>query len=271
MRRKNQKILLIFSLFLLVFAGNNFINLTKARSVTYQTIPPPPGASPPILSIQTPKNNTIYNVNNVTINFNVSLLQGLGISSITKVTYNTTWLDKRVYVHQRSSNQDSNLFVNCSDSYIVPDGNHTITINTFGSGVINGYFSSSLFDMSTNAVIHFTVDTTSPKVSVLSLENMTIDSSDVSLNFSLSEKASLVRYSLDGQKKLILYGNVTLTGLFNGRHNITVYAWDVAGNLGVSKTVFFDVNKPDPFPTTFVVVSIIIGVLAGVGITLYFK
>ena len=270
MRRKKQKILLIFSLLLLVFAGNNFINLTEARSVTTESISPPPDASPPVLLLQTPRNNTIYNVNNVTINFNVSIPQDFGINSITKVTYNTTWLDKKIYVHQRSLNQNSNLFVNCSDNYIVPDGNHAITINAFGRGVILGYFSQSIFDMLTTEVIHFIVDTAPPKVSILSLENKTLDSSDVSLNFSLSEKAGLVKYSLDGQKNSTLYGNLTLTGLLNAKHNLTIYAWDVAGNLGVSETVFFDVNKPDPFPTTLVLSSAII-VIVGLGIFAYFK
>ena len=35
----------------------------------------------------------------------------------------------------------------------------------------------------------------------------------------------------------------------SGEHNVTVYAWDAAGNVGASETVTFTVAEPDIFPT----------------------
>ena len=63
-----------------------------------------------------------------------------------------------------------------------------------------------------------------------------------------------------------------MTGLLNGSHNLTIYAWDFAGNLG-SKTVVFNIAKPGPFPTaTVAAVSGASAVVAvGAGLLVYFK
>ena len=250
-------------------AGNNFFNLTKGASVSYQTIPPPPNASPLVISISSPKNNSVYNVNNITVSFNVSTPKTFGVTYFQTITCNASWLDKKIYVYQFGG---PTTFVNFNENYLIPEGNHTIRIVALGKGnILEGWLNMSYYEMTTTDLIYFIVDTTSPKVSILSLENKTIDSSDVSLNFSLSEKAGLVKYSLDGQKNSTLYGNMTLTGLVNARHNLTVYAWDVAGNLGVSETVFFDVDKQEPFLTTFVIASVSIVGIVVLGILAYFK
>jgi hypothetical protein len=46
-------------------------------------------------------------------------------------------------------------------------------------------------------------------------------------------------YSLDGQDNVTVTGNATLSGLSSGLHNVTVYANDTAGNMGVSETIKF--------------------------------
>jgi hypothetical protein len=77
-------------------------------------------------------------------------------------------------------------------------------------------------------------------------------------------------YSLDSQPKVQITGNTTLTGLSNGAHNLTVYAQDVAGNTGVSETVYFRVEIP--FPTAPVAVASAVTVaVVGVGLLVYFK
>jgi hypothetical protein len=58
-------------------------------------------------------------------------------------------------------------------------------------------------------------------------------------------------YSLDGEVNVTVTGNTTLTGLAIGAHNVTVYATDVYGVGGVSKTVNFTVTEP--FPAVLVV------------------
>ena len=86
-------------------------------------------------------------------------------------------------------------------------------------------------------------DSTPPEILVLTLDNNTYSSPDVPLNFSINGNASSITYSLDGNDNVTIAGNVTLNGLVAGVHNITVYCWDVAGNVGTSKTIHFQVNE----------------------------
>jgi hypothetical protein len=55
-------------------------------------------------------------------------------------------------------------------------------------------------------------------------------------------------------------------------HTVNVYAWDTAGNVGVSEAMPFSVEVPKPFPVLPVAVaSVIVVTVFGVGILLYFK
>jgi hypothetical protein len=155
----------------------------------------------------------------------------------------------------------------------IPDGEHNIVITAWGGGFYAEGLTAYNFDMTTISVINFTVDSTSPKVSIISPENTTYDSSNVPFNFIVSESASLITYSLDGQDNSTWNGNATLAGLLNGSHNLTIYAWDLAGNLGVSKTVVFNIAKPklEPFPTVPIVVSTVSIAIACISIILYYR
>ena len=59
------------------------------------------------------------------------------------------------------------------------------------------------------------------------------------MNFAVHEKISRFTYSLDGKDNVTIAGNTTLTGLSVRTHNLTVYAWDAAGNVGSSQAVNF--------------------------------
>jgi hypothetical protein len=92
---------------------------------------------------------------------------------------------------------------------------------------------------------------------------------------------------LDYLSNVTTAGNCTLTGLPNGSHNLTVYAWDSAGNIEASKTITFTIDKQaesenktetltEPnaktFPTTLiVVVSGASLAVVSVGLLVYFK
>jgi hypothetical protein len=116
------------------------------------------------------------------------------------------------------------------------------------------------------------VDLKPPKISVLSVENITYDKFDISLNFDVNEPVSQVTYSLDGQENMTISGNTTLTGLANGVHSVTVYAWDVAGNVGTSETTYFSVKVPEPFPFVPVAaVSVVAVALVVAGLLVYHK
>jgi N-acetylneuraminic acid mutarotase len=80
-----------------------------------------------------------------------------------------------------------------------------------------------------------------PCISVLSPESKVYNESSVALTFRVNEPVSLMSYSLDGQDNVTVSGNATLSGLSIGLHNVTVYANDTAGNMGVSETIKFTI------------------------------
>ena len=62
-------------------------------------------------------------------------------------------------------------------------------------------------------------------------------------------------------------GIVTLTGLSNGLHNITVFAQDTFGNIGSSETISFTIANPESFAVGSVaavsIVAVVLVVVAG--------
>ena len=85
----------------------------------------------------------------------------------------------------------------------------------------------------------FTPDTMPPTISILSPENTTYTIYDVSLTFILSEPASWICYSINGQANVTITGNTTLPDLPDGMYNLIVYAKDAAGNIGASEIIYF--------------------------------
>jgi hypothetical protein len=116
-------------------------------------------------------------------------------------------------------------------------------------------------------------DGTPPEITVLSPENMTYYTTNFPLTFTINEPVSWIEYNLDCTKVREIESNSTLSGLSLGSHNVTVYATDIAGNIGSSETVYFTVvEMSEPFPTMLIAgISVGITVVAGVGLLVYFK
>jgi hypothetical protein len=111
---------------------------------------------------------------------------------------------------------------------------------------------------------------TTENILVNSPQNIIYEGNSVALDFVISKPTSWIGYSLDGKEITTILGNTTLYDLSNGSHNVTVYAKDVAGNLGFSETIFFTVAKPEPFPIVFAT-SMGIVIIVSVGLLIYFK
>jgi hypothetical protein len=162
-------------------------------------------------------------------------------------------------------------------------GNHSITIYAVGYGSYDAgqEFINSVtilyyykkFHMTGVSTVHFTKDLVPPRMTVLSPSNSTYASSDVELAFTFSEAASEILYCLDGKENQTIAGNVTLTGLAEGVHNVTLYAADLAGNAAAPKTLFFNVDLPESFPVAPVATAsaAFAIVLVGAGLVVYFK
>jgi parallel beta-helix repeat protein len=200
-------------------------------------LPLPSDTTPPAIVIISPENKS-YAVNNVSLTFAVNeLVFGMAYSldgqSNVAITANTT-LTK------------------------LSEGSYSIIVYATDSFGNNGASNTTLF----------TIDLSPPSVSILSPENKTYDATDIPLTFTLNEPASGMAYSLDGQTNVTIAGNVTLAVLPVGSHNVVVYANDTAGNLGVSRIIYFDI---EPFPIMLVVAVIVIVIIVGAVLLIYFK
>ena len=261
------------------------------------------GVSPlayPEIAILTPtENNTLLNSDNLTLTFNANIESGKanvrtegGIfptietvdftAYMGQVYYKTSWQQDNITVTLIDDSDPLNIFytINLID---IPEGNQTLTITAVGYGYYPGYKSvipnypedpTSIpvcynFESVSNYTLGFAVDTTSPQVSILELNNKIFSDAEVPLSFTVSELPSRIVYSLDGRENVTLTENTTLSGLPEGKHSLAVYASDEAGNTGF-ETVYFSVTL---FPITLVVASAIAvaAAVVSVGLLVYFK
>jgi len=101
---------------------------------------------------------------------------------------------------------------------------------------------------------------------------MTYYATDIPLTFTVNEPVSWTQYNLDYKTVREIESNSTLSGLPLGSHNVTVYATDIAGNIGYSETVYFTIAEaPEPFPTTLVIASVVLVAVIGLGLLVYFR
>jgi hypothetical protein len=109
-----------------------------------------------------------------------------------------------------------------------------------------------------------------PSVRLISPENTTYASANVTLEFTVNKPTSWIGYSLDGEANVTITGNTTLPSLSYGSHNITLYAIDLVGRSGASETIYFSIAEP--FPTTLVAVASAASAAAVAAVLLiYFK
>jgi N-acetylneuraminic acid mutarotase len=112
--------------------------------------------------------------------------------------------------------------------------------------------------------------TVPPTVSIISPENETYNTANVSLAFTVNKPVEWMGYSLDGKDNITLTENtLNLTGLTNGIHNIIVYATDPSGNTGTSETFTFTVAKDaDPTQLSLTTIALVAAIAAVASITI---
>ncbi len=243
-------------------------------------------AKPPTITIHIPKNNTVNDKNNVFLNFTVTVVIPTlpelfyYYLELSEVYYKASWLPNSTYMDiamVRNSIPRETTFSN--DSYAkwntfiaitgytlapsfsvnltgVPDGSHYLEVFAGERGSREIYKSASpmtihygRYELFSSARVYFTVDTTPPSISDLSLINETYNYSDVPLNFNVNE-TSQIFYSIDNQANMTVTGNTTLSRLSDGSHYLIVYANDSVGNVGKSEIAYFRVStKPLTSPS----------------------
>ena len=294
-------------LLLLAVAGTQLVSLVKgnpfSQSVYSGETSPSVKVKPPEVYVLSPKNDRIYSNRDVLLSLNVSTkgsqpisvgdfhyISGIGIKEI---YFTADWLQNETLIYRSPSIEDwidntakyffmgdwydeyddlpktdfEKLSLNLTN---IPDGNHTLSVYAVGSGSEHYIFNWYVFYVTGLSKVNFIVDTSPPKVKVLSLENKKYCLPDLPLNFTVNESVSQITYILDGQENLPIAGNITLIDLPNGYHNITIYATDKAGNAGASETIYFSVEVPEPFPTMLIAPMASVTVV-GVGLVVYFK
>jgi hypothetical protein len=240
-------------------------------------VSPADDTKPPTLTIRSPQKNIVYNSNNVTLSFNAHVGGSESCVRLMQVYYKTDWEQNETYVYNNEGinipyepNAITDFYYNMNLTGI-PEGKHYITVHAVEWGAYIDSLFVHMFSINGSSSVKFAIDA-SPSVSVLSLVNKTYDLSDVPLDFTVSEPVSQMAYSLDGKENISISGNTTLTGLANGDHNLTIYAEDETGNIGVSETIYFSVEMPEPFPTTLATIASGVAVtITSAGLLVYFK
>jgi hypothetical protein len=247
--------------------------------IRIEEVPVPAGAEPPKILISLPKNNTSIAASCVSFDFNVTMPDSLD----TQFHYKP--LDPQFYYNASWENSEKEFPHNGTLGYFIdniPEGAHKLTITAVGkiilservgdphetNGLLEIYY--TIYKMNGSSTVHFTVDLHPPEILITSITNKTYSTSKIALDYTANEPASKVAYSIDGKDNQTINGDTMLPELSNGLHNVTVYAWDEAGNVGASETMYFSVEVP--FPTALVAAASVAsaGVIA-VGLLVYFK
>jgi hypothetical protein len=228
---------------IIVYAEDYFGNTSSSTKVyfTVDTIPPIPiDTTPPNLKLLSPENKT-YATSLVPLTFTVN-------ESTSQITYS---IDGQTNVAITGNSTLSGL----------TDSSHSIVVY---ANDLNGNTGSS-------NPIQFTVDTTPPRIAILSPQNITYEASDVPLNFTVNEPVLQIAYNLDEHGIVNISGNTSLAALPAGLHQIVVYANDTVGNFGSSETVDFSIaqkTEPQAFPTWGIIA--IVAAVVGLSFLLYF-
>jgi hypothetical protein len=150
-------------------------------------------------------------------------------------------------------------------------GDTTLNKLSYGTHILTAFPTDKAGNIGILKTVNFTViDVVPPKVSILSIEkDKRYDSSNLVLNFTINEECSKTTYVLDNQHNVSTVGNLTLTGLSDGEHNVTIYSTDNAGNIGASETINFTVAVP--LPTLSIVAVFTVALVVVAGLMVYHK
>ena len=245
------------------------------------SIPPSQvGAEPPTITISPIENNSSLNVNN--LNLTITATSGNSILNTSRwidtIYYKVDWQQKNTYVYRYMNDELSSFDYSTSfnltgiNGTLIPEGKHTLTVYAVEEGQFyHAPVSSGLsglkkivynsFQIEGFTSVSFTIDRTAPNITVLSIENTTYSQNAIPLKFTINEPVSKLAYNLDNGDNNTLTGNMTLTDLSVGEHNLIIYAWDVAGNVGASETIVFTIAETFPMLTLAIVASSVVVIL----------
>jgi len=263
---KKQLALLIVLIFLVLFSSVStlFVNLASAYF---------PGDvvtdEPPLISINSPTNYTTLFANLVTLNCTFTHPDGWGTGGSAKQYLESIGyvLDGKTYGPIVISNDLSTPFNYCTNLILDP-GPHTLQVYANANGWDIGVSIIELSVTGSSGIVQFS---TLPITPTVVLQPLIINGTSSALNFTLDEPVSKITYSINNHDNVTISGNSTITNLPYGNSNITVYATNPAGNIGVSQTLTFTIAQPFPTFTVITVASTIAVLIVAVGLLVLFR
>jgi hypothetical protein len=268
--------------------------VARANPDIIPPMPEAPDLNEPSITIQLPANKT-YNVNTITYSISVKKPSSwLDFNPVHGTIMDIDYIldgNQHVEIANDPAYFEQGPFIYDGTLHSLSEGNHSIEVYVrsdsfydppdkprpqqwpLGKAPPQDYYLDTY-----SGKVYFSIDVTPPTISILSSENKMYLTSEVPFSFTVDEPISQVMYCLDDSNNVTVAGNCTLR-LSNGSHNLKVYAWDTAGNLGESETIALTVgmqteftSQPEPFPT--VTVAAATGASASavaVGVLVYFK
>jgi hypothetical protein len=264
------------ALLLLTLATTQVVSSVNANMYAEATTPPPEGTTPPTITVTTSENESAIQL---LVNIaSASCPTKYSMFSLPEVYYKGDWMTNESFADYgytltlplyNASNGTHIVIVRAEQGCFYGNEDGVPYYFRINNSLLVKFIVEDTQPFSAKILATFNLDTTPPKVTVLSIEDKTFASSDVPLDFTVSDLVTQVSYSLDGDDNVTIAGNTTLTRLSNGEHNVTVYYADIVGNVGASVTLYFTVAVPNSFPTTLVIIASL--ALVGVGLLVYFK
>jgi hypothetical protein len=214
---------------IVVYATDTGGNTGASDVVQFSVSIPSVDTTPPSIKINSPSENSIYSMLSVDLNFNIN--------------EQVSWM---AYSLDGGNN-------------ITISGNATISSLSAGSHTIVAYATDTAGNTGVSDTIQFTIsiDTISPTITIISPQEISYSTSEVSLDFTINEPVTWTAYSLDGEENVTITGPLIISGLSVGSHDITLFAKDAAGNTGSSDLVQFNISATtiDTTPPTVLINS----------------
>ena len=175
--------------------------------------------------------------------FNVKTSPNIVIVNPTNSTYSSksVWLDFSI--------SETTFWIGYSldgSSNVTITGNTSMSSLSEGSHSLIVHANNTIGHMGSSATIWFTVDTTSPSITIISPSNSTYTEDSFWLNFTVDAPTTWISYSLDGQNNVTISSNTSMSSLSDGSHWIVIYARDSAGNERISTPIWFTVDTTSP-------------------------
>ena len=276
--RKSIKTAMLLALLFTAIAGILPANFAAADPM-YE-IPPPN------IRIASPVNDKTYNVSAIPLSFTIPDLSYWGSFQVFQVQYSLDGVLRTVDGYVLSDPFSLALPT-------LADGSHYLRVQAKVSLVpSSNRVMTPDWDMAFSSEVHFVVDTKVPSVSFLSAQDAVYDGVEFSCNFTVSEWAAWLGYSLDGKSMVTVTDRVSSTevfgtynyrlaliGLSAGAHSLTVYAEDLGGNRVASEPFLFTLAQETtsdtdqtstPFPIAWTAIAIIVSAaLVSFGLVAY--